>query len=770
MAVLFWIMLCVFSGTAAQDTGLSNFNASGDFTVIPTTVAKNPGAFSASSAYNFNSFLHAGGFEPMIQRRKYIVREAARDTVITDDNAIGVYDTYVDGYLDNATIRVYRIFNGKFKLVRNDTVKRTRSSGWSDAASGLVPINTTTARLVMPNWFRPNATMYYGVRAVDMNGNTSDASYGMLSNTPLPVSSTPNQNALNHFIPPVSQKSPNNTVPPVPNDVKVSADMSTGIITLTWSAVSWSTLAGYELVQSYKNPEQLLGYGLDLTDTGSGQPGLLPGDIVFLERKTYTFSREGVLAPRVWNTLQVGKNPSLLTITLCQQVGCDGRRDGTFVFNGEVTGASWELVKHPEPVPLELMKVAGETCAHISVSSSAKAVYASVASGGIFASTNQSYYPTPLPSRKYKLSIWMRSSTPVTVMADFSMKDLIAPVNFSVTPTWTKFEYTFSPAYTYNISGSVISLTFTWPVPAEMYLDNWRIYDMAADLLDAIPEDRQALQESGLGFLRTHWLIKSSWGYTMNSLTNPAGVTEYQANGDPHTLHTLASVLRIMANASINPWLQIEQYFDEAELLGLVEYLAAPYDPSKDTPQQKPYAYKRFMQNQTQPYTDVFDKFIYEVSNENWNPMFCPWCWSFGWNGVDNATNTTVSNSQMYGLWQEYTISVLKSSPYWTSSVDSKFTFSLGGWAASDDKYTGFGPQAALVSPNSSYSTVAGYNGGWDEGETPAVPDNEGFFKALSFTEQDATVHALNEYMTLQNLSKTQHAHYNLGTYEAGPG
>lgn len=124
----------------------------------------------------------------------------------------------------------------------------------------------------------------------------------------------------------------------------------------------------------------------------------------------------------------------------------------------------------------------------------------------------------------------------------------------------------------------------------------------------------------------------------------------------------------------------------------------------------------------------------------------------------------------MYGKWQEYTISVLKSSPYWTPAVDKQFRFSLGGWATSDDKYTGFGPQAALESPRSSFATVAGYNGGWDEGETPAVPDDQGFFKALSFTAQDATVHAVAEYKTRVNLSQTQHVTYALGTYEAGPG
>lgn len=109
------------------------------------------------------------------------------------------------------------------------------------------------------------------------------------------------------------------------------------------------------------------------------------------------------------------------------------------------------------------------------------------------------------------------------------------------------------------------------------------------------------------------------YGYDMESLTNSPGVTQYQLNGGPKTMHTLSSVFKVMQAGNANPWLQVEQFMSESELLGMVEYLAAPFDPAKDSAASKPWAAKRCAQGQVTPYTDVFKAFMYEISNEEWN-------------------------------------------------------------------------------------------------------------------------------------------------------
>ena len=104
----------------------------------------------------------------------------------------------------------------------------------------------------------------------------------------------------------------------------------------------------------------------------------------------------------------------------------------------------------------------------------------------------------------------------------------------------------------------------------------------------------------------------------MDSLTNPPGVTEYEYNTKPHTLHTLSSMFEVMLAGGANPWLQVEQYMSEEELLGFVEYIAAPYNPAKDSPLLKPWAAKRYAQGQPAPWTDMFEKFMYRppISNK----------------------------------------------------------------------------------------------------------------------------------------------------------
>jgi hypothetical protein len=52
----------------------------------------------------------------------------------------------------------------------------------------------------------------------------------------------------------------------------------------------------------------------------------------------------------------------------------------------------------------------------------------------------------------------------------------------------------------------------------------------------------------------------------------------------------------------------------------------------------------------------------------------------------------------------------------------------------------------------------------------PAEPNDPGFFKVLSFTEQDALIHAKSQYALHFNLSQTLRLSYALGTYEGEAG
>ena len=78
----------------------------------------------------------------------------------------------------------------------------------------------------------------------------------------------------------------------------------------------------------------------------------------------------------------------------------------------------------------------------------------------------------------------------------------------------------------------------------------------------------------------------------------------------------------------MKPWLVLQHVLhSEQDWLDLIEYLAAPYDPKPDTPQSKPWAYKRYQQRGVgTPWTDEFASIIIEFGNETWhNGHFEDW-------------------------------------------------------------------------------------------------------------------------------------------------
>jgi len=253
----------------------------------------------------------------------------------------------------------------------------------------------------------------------------------------------------------------------------------------------------------------------------------------------------------------------------------------------------------------------------------------------------------------------------------------------------------------------------------------------------------------------------------MRMLTNSPGVIGSRGYSRPNSPFTLPALLGFCEQVGANPWLQVEMCMAEEEWLGLVEYLAAPYDPGADSPEKKPWAYKRYAQGRRTPWVAAFDRIYFEISNETWNWLFSPWVFAQGC--TDAATGRSYSRGETYGLFQEYVLSVIRSSPYWKGGLGAKFCAVMGGWAIQASE-TGYGAQAICHSPSTCYLTIGGYNGGWDEGEKPSEPTDAGFFRALTFWPQNEE-RMRAHLRTRQALVDAGRAHaYELGTYEAGPG
>jgi hypothetical protein len=541
----------------------------------------------------------------------------------------------------------------------------------------------------------------------------------------------------------------------VPAPKKLRAAISEScLVTLTWRGMKAAKLAGYRVYVSEDAPDRQRGNHIRLAGDG---PPIRQGDMVFVCHQVNNFSRTRDVHGFRWGAGSFGRGAYTLI------------RD----YSDEMANGRWERVPHPGALPKEFAD-GGETCLKLDLEDGAPFTIGMYS----YAGTSQSWYPVLQPGRTYVAEGWVRYVGQGAGKLTFALRGHydrkppsqggVAPVTYQATREWTRFRTTFSPGFLME-SGGVGRMEFAFTGPGTFWVDNLRIYPEKPGYLRPEPLVVQRTRESGLDAIRFHTHIKSGWGQTMVMLTDPPGVMGCRGHDRPNSPFTLPALLDFCRTGGANPWLQVEMSMSEREWLGLVEYLAAPYNPATDTPEAKPWAFKRFRQGQPKPWTDEFERVYFEISNETWNGLFGPWTFGWGETMTDQATGKTYRYGELYGLFQEYVLGVLRSSPHWTSGMAGKFRSVMGGWAVSRG-VDGYGGLAIRHSPSTDYLTIGGYNGGWDEGEKPAEPTNEGFFRAITFWLQNEE-RTREHLLTRETLVKQALAHrYAFGTYEAGPG
>jgi hypothetical protein len=693
-----------------------------------------------------NTLIHEGaGFEPVVFRNNLIALEDSPNRIVTTPDAMTYWDTLREGFLDQATVHIYRIENGRFRMVRADQVTSggAHASGWVRvlADNQVVTPGTTRFRFRWEDWNRARARYYFTVRAIDKYGSLSPASQTFEIDSPEKLDKAPAvQNALVAFNTAKALFS-SPKPPPTPTDFKGKLG-SDGILALEWNPVDSPDMAGYVVYRSDYPPQQHSGYYFQLAGTPtSADQNVKAGDMVIVSKKIYSPSRNRDLSNRVWKAANEYNKlmPGLIHI-----------------FPDETPGKTWSLVPHAANTPVE---EPGETCLKLQLAAGTSE------SLNIFnhSGTGQFWYDV-LEKKTYTVEVWMRQEGSGTVQFKLggfynTAPQRIQPITFNVGPVWKKYVAHFTPTV---IQGGArandMVLEFTGP--ATFYVDNFRVYRADTAYLDLLPRELAAIKSSGISALRTSGLIMTGiHTYNMEQLTNSGGVI----NGT-QKLNTLPQILTMMRTTGVRPWLQIEFHMSPREWLAFVEYMAAPYDPKVDTPASKPWAYKRYSQGQTKPWVEEFDRIYFELSNETWNRIFGPWIFR---PMTDAASKKSYSPGQVYGLFQEYVRSILRSSPYWRrANLDSKFVFMLGGWAGVMD----YSRDAASVSPSSDFLTIAAYNGGWDQAEGPLKLDAAGLFNTLADVNQSAIPVATLYAKELLDLKAKGARKLRLGTYEGGPG
>jgi hypothetical protein len=702
--VLKWsvgLLLGLFAVSVSADvTETARFN------VTDRVIAADLPAFTATIGGMGNGGRLTGGnsgFEPLVYRTQFNALEDAPNRIVGDFVSLSEHYVLRSGALDGAEVDVFRVENTKMRLVRQDRVRSGghHASGWRALQKNgqALAANAKKFQYRWPVFFRPEASYWFSVRAVDRRGNLSEPSVAVQVRTPATIKRGKRAKVKTKRY--EEPDTPGAARVSAPGNVSVEHDQ-TGLLTLGWDAPQSGRVAGYRVYITETRPDQHQGYALDLVGSG---PDIKTGDLVILRHKFYSRSRAQLYTNRVWDASEARQS----------QMGW------LLGYSDEPKGGLWSLKPHDPATPVAH---GGETYLSLDVPPGNTAVLRKYNHSG----TAQDWYPILDPDTTYILSVWLRGQSPKPLK--FGMLGRFRSRQIVVTPTsqWKLHQIPFRVPLV-DQGSEPGGMEIAVPAGAQVDMDNLRVYAEGVPYLGLLPEDRQRLQNSGMSALRTHGFIKTgSFTYDIDGLTNPGGA----ASGSDQSM-TLPQVFELMSEGLVNPWLQIEPHLSRDEWLAFAEYLAAPYDNGRDTPITKPWAAKRVGQGRADPWIDAFDTVHLELGNETWNRLFAPWVYK---SMPNHGTDQIVRRGQAYGLYTNYVISILQESPYW-AALEPKLVPVLGGW--SGKPYTS---QAASVAQHGGLIGIASYVGGWDEQEGPPAPTARSFAHVLAHFAQRATARA----------------------------
>ncbi|MEM9475611.1 MAG: carbohydrate binding domain-containing protein [Pseudomonadota bacterium] len=718
--------LIALAGTAAIGDDIE----SAHFTVTDRVINADVKAFTATieAIGNGHRFVRGGSFEPTIFRNQFVATGGSDRIITTTWDQLTGNDNWRTGALDGAEVEVLRIEDGAFRRVRMGTIANNgfQANGWVEETRGRhVAADSPSYTFTWDRWSQPHEAYYFTVRTLDADGRRSVAPPAVSVVHPGEAERRGGGGNLQRLR---SVDRPSDRVR-APDNLRANLTPE-GRVELTWDPVPGA--AGYAVFRSDTNPANHTGFQVLLTEGG---PAVQSGDLVILRKKFYRADRTELPSKRMWGARQIRNGFGTRMIRH---------------MSDDPAGADWHLVPHAPDTPVENP---GETFLRVTPRSG------EVLPIGIFnyAGTAQDWYEVLEPGREYTFEAWIRSDggQPVEFRVEGHYQGAIPPARFATDGTWTRYVHTFTPHALFegDAPGQMV-LNVTGPGAYD--IDNMRIYRSDTPFLALLPEEQDQLRASGMAALRTHAFIKTRTNtYDLEQLTNTGGVTRIDWNNSlPQNLSAIDSV-------DMDPWLQVEPHFSAEEWQGLVEYLAAPFDPAVHSVEDRPWAAKRHAQGQSAPWIDAFDTLYFEVGNETWNGLFRPWV--FG--GMrDAGTGREISRGTAYGLYQEYVLAAMRQSPYWDALAD-KIVPVLGGHARSD-----FGFEAARVSPNSPVVGHAGYIGGWDEGEGPVRPTPLGFTSVLMQVAQGASRGTQEHADKTAAAARARGVALSFGTYEAGPG
>lgn len=448
---------------------------------------------------------------------------------------------------------------------------------------------------------------------------------------------------------------------------------------------------------------------------------------------------------------------------------------------------SFRFVPHDANVPAEMR--GGRGCLEMTPENGRAVLWYKLAGGT--ARTDAFWYGTLDEGVTYRYEAWVRGAggTITLTFGEFNPARVTdgyfghkIAQTFPLTPQWRRvgFEFVAPAPGADGIWGATLLVEDDAPV----YVDNVKlqpVYEsgdadrpfvihrpLLKTLLDAQPAaGRKGALRAWFGLNSASmaslldWYCESSIGLgafmrieSATTYTLPRALTILEATGD-------APETRMV------PWLMGQVTHSEEEYRQLIEYLAAPYDPAKDSPKTKPMAHLRFTQRgHGRPWADDFREIILEFGNENWHNRAMA-----NWIGMGRA-GTVHQGGRAMGLWVGHMVAEIKKSPYWDAG---KFRIAFGGnYSAGvnpDGSVSGYGQEGTVAAGGAvDYHSHATYIGPrWEVGEKSQNSIDDTGFQRTLFAHRGGNEDEWRRQQQAHERLREMGFNVRMSAYEGGP-
>jgi hypothetical protein len=470
--------------------------------------------------------------------------------------------------------------------------------------------------------------------------------------------------------------------------------------------------------------------------------------------------------------------------------------DGDHPFFSGTADWSGRLVPHADNLPPEFNEP-GETCLLVDLPEHGEITLQQYVYHKYEPEGEGQWYSQLHPGASYRVDVWLRQEGlgnegkarfRFTNHPGYEAASQPATAMWQVTNSWQKFSYEFTgPDYpTGDFTHIGHGLEFTGP--GKVWVDNFVLYRNDEkhehrpftphavsfdEFMASVPVSGKKPAMRFYGPIYHPTTIEGLMGNYANSKWEVAWNMRY-GNAPIATLgQSLYWAYKTgdCPETRVVPHLTLNEEYVESDWIALIEYLGVPYDPNQDTPETKPYAYRRhrFRGKGDRPWTDDFREIIVEYGNETWHNG----AGGYGWDGWGRPGFVHRGGTE-YGLFSRFMFDehVMKM-PAWNKlRLGDKIKFALGGnYDADLDSPGAYAEMAAMERPSITYVGHANYVGPkWETGDQAAASsfNNYGIQETL-VSRETGIGNTIDQSAQARDTLRQRGINYDLIAYEGGP-